>query len=264
MAALSLPSGLGAGHGMPRVLQTGADWWWSTAVCYLGARTPVFLPQQSATAICGSGGLVWRLWPKTGRGSGHPLGATRSETIRSGIKDPPPPRLSTDHQLWDCRGAWVRLPPSCLHTLRVRTEAVTRGGHKPTLALEWIHVAFYSRGVGGRRGRSLRPTEPRPVASESHSPWSPPPSPKLANRPGSVSLLAHCRRVDMRWQAGDATTLPSSRRWTVPKAGCPCWEGPSGKPPALPTPQPWFWVPGATDLIPQGEGTQPRVYPTRD
>lgn len=45
----------------------------------------------------------------------------------------------------------------------------------------------------------------------------------------------------MRWQAGDITTLPSSRRWTVPKAGCPWWEGPSGTPPTLPTPQPWFW-----------------------
>lgn len=151
----------------------------------------LFLPQQSVAAIGGSGGLVWTLWPKTGGGSGYPLGATCSQTIRSGVKHPPPSRLSTDHQLWDCRGARVRLPPSCLDTLRVRTEAVTLGGgHKPTLALEWIHVAFYSRRVGGRRGRSLRPTEPHPAASESHSPQDPPPPPHTHTKLPSLGALS--------------------------------------------------------------------------
>lgn len=71
LAAPSLPSGLGAGHGLPsKCRQFGGG---ALLAATLGPRQlSIFLPQQSATAIRGSGGLVWTLWPKIGWGSGYP------------------------------------------------------------------------------------------------------------------------------------------------------------------------------------------------
>lgn len=78
LAAPSLPFG-------PLALQT---WGWAWTPQYaadgqfgggsllpatLGPRQlSIFLPQQSAAVIRGSGGLVWTLWPKTGWDSGYP------------------------------------------------------------------------------------------------------------------------------------------------------------------------------------------------
>lgn len=122
--APACPLDLGLGMECPGCCRQGQIGGGALSATLGPAHLSLLLPQQSVAAICGSGGLVWTLWPTTGRASGSPLGATCSQTIRSGIKDPPLSRLSTDHQLWDRRGARVRLP-----ILPGHTEGTDRGCH---------------------------------------------------------------------------------------------------------------------------------------